>query len=262
MAERLNEAKARRIYLVLRDRILSNAMAPGTRLPTENDLARFHRVSRVTVRRALAELAREQMIERRRSKGTRVIYRAEAKPMTADISNALASLIEMGARTVSRLLAFDYVPGAGQVAQALGLDPNEEMQRSIRVRSVKGMPFSYLTAHVPERIGATYSKRDLASNPLLSLLERAGVNIERATQRVSAVLATPEVAQALKVRTGSPLIELVRVVYDRDGRGVEHLHALYRPDRYNFEIDLERAKLGKTRMWTPAPRSKSHRKTH
>ena len=44
MAERLSEAKARQVYLVLRDRILSSAIAPGARLPTENDLARYHRV--------------------------------------------------------------------------------------------------------------------------------------------------------------------------------------------------------------------------
>jgi len=251
VTERLSEAKARRVYLVLRDRILSNALAAGSRLPTENDLARFHRVSRVTVRRALAELAREKLIERRRSSGTRVIYRPSSKPLTADIADALATLVEMGERTTSKLLAFGSVAAEGAVAGALAVAPDETLQRSVRVRSVSGMPFSYLTAHVPERIGRTYSKRELATKPLLGLFERAGVKIARASQRISAVLATPEVAGALNVRIGSPLIELVRVVYDSDGCGVEHLHALYRPDRYNFEMDLERAGDGSARIWAP-----------
>ena len=43
------------------------------------------------------------------------------------------------------------------------------------------------------------------------------------------------------MHTGSPLIELVRIVYDQAGRGVEYLHALYRPDRYGFEFDLVRS---------------------
>ena len=251
VTERLSEAKARRVYLVLRDRILSNALAAGSRLPTENDLARFHRVSRVTVRRPLAELAREKLIERRRSAGTRVIYRPSSKPLTADIANALATLVEMGERTVSKLLTFGYVAAEGAVAEALAVAPGEMLQRSVRVRSINGMPFSHLTAHVPERIGRTYTKRELATKPLLGLFERSGVTIERAAQRISAVLATPETANALDVRTGSPLIELVRVVYDSDGRGVEHLHALYRPDRYNFEMDLERAGDGSARTWAP-----------
>src|SRR5882724_11543377 len=84
VAERLSETKARQVYLILRYRILSNALAPGARLPTEVDLARFHQVSRVTVRRALAELSREQLIERRRASGTHVTHRPPSKPMTAD----------------------------------------------------------------------------------------------------------------------------------------------------------------------------------
>jgi len=252
VAEQLSEAKARRVYLILRDRILSNAFQPGARLPTEVDLARFHRVSRVTVRRALAELSREQLIERRRASGTRVIYQPSSKPMTADIANVLSALVEMGERTSSKLLSFTYVPATGAVAEALGATTAEKLQRSVRVRSTGGMPFSYLVAHVPERIGRTYTRKDLADKPLLALLERSGVKIERASQRIGAVLATPETAQALKVRVGSPLIELVRVVHDSDGRGVEHLHALYRPDRYTLEMELERSAEKNGRTWQPA----------
>ena len=260
MAEGLSEGKSRRIYLVLRDRILSNALTHGARLPTENDLARFHRVSRVTVRRALAELERERMIERRRSSGTRVIYQPKSKPMTADISGVLANLTEMGERTASELRAFEYLPAAASIAEALGLEPGANVQRSVRIRSVKGMPFSYLTAHVPEEIGRTYSRSQLATQPLLGLLERSGAKLDRASQRISAVLASPDLAHALKVRVGSPLIELVRVVFDRSGRGVEHLHALYRPDRYNFEMELVRSGEIDAPTWMPDASTKTLRK--
>jgi GntR family transcriptional regulator len=251
----LGEAKAKQVYLVLRDRILSGAAGFGARLPTENELAKSHGVSRVTVRRALGELARERLIERRRSAGTRVIYRSSPAPMNADISGVLANLAEMGRRTAVKLLSFDYVPAEGAVAQALGVGPNELLQRSVRVRAVDGVPFSYLTTHVPESISLTFSKQELASRPLLELLERAGVKVEHARQRISAVLATGEVADALDVRTGSPLIELVRVVYDQAGRGVEHLHARYRPDRYAFEIDLVRSGAADTKGWSPVVRA-------
>lgn len=255
MRDWLGEAKAKQVYLVLRDRILSGAAGFGARLPTENELAQVHGVSRVTVRRALAELARERLIERRRSAGTRVIYRPSPAPMTADISGVLANLADMGRRTAAKLLAFDYVPAEGAVAAALGVGPDQMLQRAVRVRSVDGVPFSYLTTHVPESISVTFTKQELAARPLLELLERAGVKAERARQRISAGLATPDVAEALGVRTGSPLIELVRVVYDRSGRGVEHLHALYRPDRYAFEIDLVRSGAADTKAWSPVTRA-------
>ena len=253
MADRLQEAKARQVYLVLRDRIMSGAMIFGARLPNENDLARVHGVSRVTVRRALGELAREHLIERRRSAGTRVVYRPSPARMTADISGVLANLADMGRSTKVQLLSFDYVQASGPAAEALGARAHESLQRSVRVRSVDDLPFSYLLAHVPERIGVTFSAKDLADRPLLELLERSGVKVERATQRISAGLAAPDVACALGVKTGSPLIELVRTVYDRDGRGVEHLHALYRPDRYSFEFDLVRSGGARKKSWSALP---------
>jgi GntR family transcriptional regulator len=250
----LGEAKAKQVYLVLRDRILSGAIGFGAKLPTENELAHHHGVSRVTVRRALGELARERLIERRRSAGTRVIYRPSPAPITADISGVLANIADMGRRTAVKLLSFDYVPAEGAVAQALDAAPDQLLQRSVRVRSVDGLPFSYLITHVPESVSVTFTQQELASRPLLELLDRAGVKVEHARQRISAGLATPDVAEALDVRSGSPLIELVRVVYDQSGRGVEHLHALYRPDRYAFEIDLVRSGAADTKAWAPVVR--------
>jgi GntR family transcriptional regulator len=247
----LGEAKAKRVYLVLRDRILSGAVGFGAKLPNENELARYHGVSRVTVRRALGELARERLIERRPSAGTRVIYRPAPAPMTADISGVLANLADMGRRTAVQLLSFDYVPAQGAVAEALGTEPDQLLQRSVRVRSIDGLPFSYLVAHVPESVSVTFTAEELGRRPLLELLERAGVKVERARQRISAGLATPQVAKALGLHTGSPLIELVRVVYDQAGRGVEYLHALYRPDRYSFEFDLMRSGVNDNRGWAP-----------
>jgi GntR family transcriptional regulator len=255
VAGRLQEAKARQVYLVLRDRIINGAVHFGSRLPNENDLAAAHGVSRVTVRRALGELQREHLIERRRSAGTRVVYRPPPARMTADISGILANLADMGRSTKVKLLSFDYVQARGPAAEALDIVDSEILQRSVRVRSADGVPFSYLVTHVPERIGITYKAKDLADRPLLELLERSGVKVERATQRISACLAAPDVARALGVTSGSPLIELIRIVYDRDGRGVEHLHALYRPDRYGLEFDLVRSGVAKKRSWTALPQS-------
>lgn len=257
----LGEAKAKQVYLVLRDRILSGAVVFGARLPNENELANNHGVSRVTVRRALGELARERLIERRRSAGTRVIYRPSPAPMIADISGVLANLADMGRRTAVKLLSFDYVPAEGVVAQMLGVGPDQLLQRSVRMRSVDGQPFSYLTTHVPESISVTFTGQELGSRPLLELLERAGVKVEHARQRISAGLATSDVAEALGLRTGSPLIELVRVVYDQAGRGVEHLHALYRPDRYAIEIELVRSGAADTKVWAPVIRRPSKGRT-
>jgi GntR family transcriptional regulator len=130
--------------------------------------------------------------------------------MIADISGMLANPADMGRRTAGKFMSFAYVPAERAVAQALGV-PLDQML-PVRVRSVDGEPFSYLTTYAPQSISLTFAQQEPASRPLFDLIERAWVKIEHARQRVSARFAAPDVAAALSVRTGTPLIELTRAV--------------------------------------------------
>lgn len=252
MSTAIEPHKARRIYLLLRDQISSGQLSHGARLPGEPALATEHGVSRVTVRRALDLLSSEGMVVRRAGSGTFVQGQVAARPIVTDLPNMLSGLIQMGRATGVKLLSFEYAQPTPAIAEDLRLDAGERVQRSVRVRLIDDAPFSYLTTHVPERVGVTYTEGDLAATPLLELMERSGLTAERASQTISATLAGPEVADALQLDLGSPLIALTRVVYDPSGRGIEHLHALYRPDRYSFQMDLVRTGDTGRRSWTPA----------
>lgn len=262
MAPTMEPLKARRLYLLLREQILQGEVAIDARLPSEPALAQEHGVSRVTVRRALDKLASDGMIERRPGSGTFVSGSGKTRmPVVADFSNVLTHLVEMGRKTGVRLISFAYVNATPAMAEELRLDPGERLQRSVRVRLIDGQPFSYLVTHVPERIGMSYSEADLASTPLLELLERSGLVAERATQTIGATLAGPEAADALDLDIGAALLSMTRVVFEPSGRGIEHLQALYRPDRYSFHMDLERTGADGARRWTPADAVRIGKKT-
>lgn len=251
MHQTAEPSKSRRLYLLLRDRITNGEWEPGAKLTGEPRLAAENGVSRVTLRRALDRLAAEGLLVRRPGAGT-YVGEPRVRPAVADLSNLLAQLAEMGRNTSVRLLHFAYADPPAPVARALRLAPGERVQRSVRVRLSDGHPFSHLTAHVPERIGRAYTEADLAATPLLELLERSGAVAERAEQAIGAVLAAPDAAAALGVEVGSPLLSLTRTVFDPADRGVEHLHALYRPDRYALRMDLVRAGVPGGRHWAPA----------
>lgn len=251
MSSPMEPLKAHSLYLLLRERILSGEVGSEGRLPSEPALAQEHGVSRVTVRRALDRLAGDGMIERRPGSGTFVSGGKTLMPVVADFSNALTHLVEMGRKTGVRLISFGYVAAMPAMAEELRLDAGERLQRSVRVRLIDGQPFSYLVTHVPERIGISYSEADLASTPLLDLLERSGIVAERARQTIGATLASPDVAAALDLDIGAALIAMTRVVFDPSGRGIEHLQAFYRPDRYSFHMELERTGADGARRWMP-----------
>jgi GntR family transcriptional regulator len=251
MSQAAGLTRARGTYLALRDRISRGEIRPGERFPGEPVLASKLGVSRVTLRRALDRLEAEGLIERRAGSGTYLRPSENAGPMIADLANVLTHLVEMGRKTAVKLIAFAYHEPAPEIATALGLAPGERVQRSIRVRLIDGEPFSYLVTSVPERIGIHWSEADLSRRPLLELLERAGVPADRATQTISATLASPDVASELATEPGAALLALTRTVYDPSGRGIEHLQALYRPDRHSFQMDLVRTGYREGRRWQP-----------
>jgi GntR family transcriptional regulator len=248
----IESTKTHRLYLLLKERIVTGVLASGERLPGEPQLASAHGLSRVTVRRALDGLSREGLVRRRAGSGTYVSGTEPPKPLQSDLANMLAHLAAMGRETTVQLLAFGYMAPSATVAHALGLAPGDEAQHAVRVRSMGGEPFSHLTTHVPARIGRRFSADDLANTPLLTLLERAGVVVDTAEQTISATLAAPEVAAALGVEIGAPLLSLTRVVRDKAGKGIEYLSALYRPDRHRFHMELTRAGEGADRHWQAA----------
>jgi len=246
--------KTRRIYLLLKDTITSGSHPPGTPLPGELKLAETHGVSRVTIRRALDALVSDGLIERRAGSGT-VTRQPPAMPqqIRADFATLMPQIRQMGEETTARLLSFSYATPPALVAEALRLAADVRVQNAVRLRLARGLPFSYLTTYVPEDIASAYSEADLAAAPLLRLLERSGLRIDHAQQSVSAVLAAPEVAEALETEVGAALIALTRVVYDETGRGIEYLSALYRPDRFRLEMTLNRVDAEDAPLWQPVP---------
>ncbi|MEM1287596.1 MAG: GntR family transcriptional regulator [Pseudomonadota bacterium] len=255
--------KAHRVYLLLKDDITRGVLADGAGLPSEQKLAELYSVSRVTIRRALNALLRDGLIEKRAGSGSRVRSDSITRQLIkADISTLLPHLEQIASKTDARLLEFGYCEAPAAIAQGLGLTEKARVQRAVRVRFINGEPFSYLVTHVPEEVALSYSEADLATQPLFGLLELGGVRIGGASQTVSATLATPDLAASLKVAAGSALLTLERVVRDEHGRGVEHLLASYRPDRFQLSMSLERVGDHENRHWEPIVDLKSEMNAH
>jgi len=119
----------------------------------------------------------------------------------------------------------------------------------VRVRAVPSarVPFSHLTAWVPEEIGRRYEARDLATRPLLQLLEEAAGPALRAEQVISAKLADSTVGPLLGIEQGSALLWVRRQVRNGEGRVIEAIEALYRPELYEYTHDMVRA----DGLWNP-----------
>jgi len=240
-----------KIYIVLREQILEGLLGQDELLPSEIELAESYKVSRVTIRRTLERLELDGLILRQRGRGTFVRPVLASKPVKADVTGLMENLLQMGLRTKVRVLEFCYMAASHEVAHQLELNRGAIVQKAVRLRSYKGKPFSYATTYVPEEIGRTFTETDLTNQPLLSLLDRAGIRMTSAEQRVTARAADAVVGRLLDVEIGAPLLLIVRVVRDQKDRPVEYIRALYRPDRYEYQVSMTRGTGSRLELWRP-----------
>jgi len=228
-----------RIYRLLKQAIKNLEYGFDGVLPSEHALAKKYDVSRLTIRRSLDLLQQEGLIKKHQGVGTFVsLTQAQTSPLKADINALMSSLTEMGSLTQLKLIHFSYEAPIPWLKSLLELEDDEQVQKSIRVRSYQEQPFSHLTTYVPEAIGRLYSREDLANHPLHELFKKNGIQVHSADQSLTAALADPERAAALNVEPGSALLFLRRLVKDSSGRPIEYLEAAYQPDRYEYKMKL------------------------
>ena len=135
-----------KIYLIIRDRILSGEYPDQSLLPSEHELAELFGVSRITAKRALNEISAEGLCDRKRGKGSCVTYKPATTPLKTDVQGLLDYLFQMNLATEGFVLEFDYVDASAEIATVMKIAEGEEIQRSVRVRHLEGTPFSYLIA--------------------------------------------------------------------------------------------------------------------
>lgn len=248
--------KYHQIYLVLREQLQEGRFDAG--LPGEMTLMQQFAVARVTVRRALEQLQKEGMISREPGRGTRPVQpkidvkygpASDRQVSRAHLTGLLENLVSMGLRTSVKVLEVETVAASSAVAAALLIDVGDSVQKAVRVRSTKEGPLSHITTYVPAYIARQFGKRELAKKPILVLLEESGVKVGRAHQTISAKLADAVIAKHLDVAVGTALLAVRRLIYDDQERPVQWLHGLYRPDRYEYEMQLSRVGSIDAKVW-------------
>lgn len=254
MARELPLPKYHQIYLVLREQIQEGRFAEG--LPGELALMRQFQVARVTVRRALEQLSGEGLISRNPGRRTRALEVPAARTegsrppvRRARLTGLLENLVSMGLQTRVKVLEVQAIAASAAVAEALQISPGDAVQKAVRVRSTREGPLSHITTYVPGVVGRRFGARELAQKPILMLLEECGVKVGRAQQTISARLADATLAQHLEVGVGSALLAVRRLILDDRERPVQWLHGLYRPDRYEYVMQLSRVGSIDAKVW-------------
>jgi GntR family transcriptional regulator len=216
----------------LAEMISAGRLAPGDRMPTEHALAEWLDVSRMTLRHALASLARRGLVTRAvgRRGGTFV-----AEPKLEQDRTTLAGFSEQlrrhGMVAGARVLSATERPAGPVSAAALELADGDPVYEVRRVRLGNGRPIGLERSVFPAAAfpGMLDCRLDGSLYDLLG--ERYGERPCRARESLEPVTAGVREAEALEVREGAPLMQVERTAYGQAGRPVEFARDLFRGDR-------------------------------
>lgn len=238
MSEDAAQPRWHQVMTALSDRIADGTHPPGERLPVESELAAQFAVNRLTVRQALAELARAGTIRTVHGRGSYVAERPYRFALRATTPSIVAQMREVD-RTVTQHLVDHAVVPRSDLPDPPAL-PGEEVLRLDTVMSVDGEAWSRDTTWLPADRFAGVPAVWTPQTSLTGLLLGAyGVRLRRSWRRHSAEPASPRDAAALDVALGAPLLVLTGANTDEHGGPLSQVHRRTRGDRIEYVVDLD-----------------------
>ena len=208
-------------------------------LPSENELADRHGISRQTVRHALDELERDGWIYRQKGVGSFAVARRVEQEVSALVSTSEA-MRQRGWRLETRVLSLERLPAPSRIAAALEISPDSPVYELRRVRLADGAPVSLQTNYLPAALTPRLEENDLSASLYRLLESRYALRLWTGRETLRAAGATNHEAHLLDIREGAPVMRTERITWAANGVAIEYLEAIWRGDRYDFIVTLTR----------------------
>lgn len=216
--------------------IAAGRLEPDSQLPPERDLAGLADVSRVTVRKAVAQLVSDGLVEPRRGAGSFVRARGpKLEQSLSTLTSFTDYMLARGKSSTSQLLQRGLFAPTPDESVALGISSADRVARIERLRSADGIPMAIERSSLPEDI---LPDPDRVKTSLYTILRETGGAPTRAIQRITAINLASHEARMLNLAEGAAALRIDRTGYLPTGRPIEFTRGLYRSDIYDFVAEL------------------------
>jgi len=227
----------------LRERILDGTYGAHQQLPTESDLTRAYRVSRITVRQALSDLQKEGLLFKIRGKGS-FVSKPKAFQELARLQGFGEAMHRHGYETYNRLVGLKTLRAPKAVAARLGAKGGDSVCEIRRVRFLNREPISLDVTYVRSDIGERLAKEDLATRDIFAIIENDyGIALGEAELHIEAATADAPLARLLGIEEGAPILRIERLTFTAAGAPLDFEYLYYRGDAFQYRLRVERGAL-------------------
>lgn len=238
-----------RIFSQLRDEILAGVYDAEAALPSDKQLEDRFGVSRITIRRALDELARLGLVNRAKGKATGVPDRR--LPIFADVDDELGNMLAAISNLRTKVISFRWRQADAFLADKLHVPEREKLLRIARLRSRPSGPVMFSWLYLPRWAAEGLTREDMAAHAIVDLLRERGVVLTSGEQTMRALPCEPELAQHLGLSPGDPIFFIRRLIRDAHHRPVMFNDVAFRWDCFVYNMILEPTRQSVTGKLTP-----------
>lgn len=228
----------------LRKEIVDGIYPVGSQLPTEQQLCERFAVSRYTIREALRRLREDNLIASRPRAGTLVVPRPASNSYAQDVVS-IDDLLAFAAGAQLTIESNAMVTVDDDLAARTGLQSGSQWLavRGYRQADGSDTPVCTTEYYINRAFAAVGRLLQRHSGPIFPLIEDLfGVSIVEVHQEMAAVAVTPELAEALKVGTGSAALEMRRTYTTSDGEVAQVTVNTHPSSRYRHSMTMRRIK--------------------
>ena len=235
----------KQLFNYLNAQIEGHQFKPGDRIPSESELAKEFNISRVTIRRALQELAHQEKIVSVPGKGSFVLQ-PKIEPLTA-LTSFSENMRAQGYEPSYQDTQVTVISPTKQIQAHLKVPEKEQVLHIHRMMLADGVPMAIQNVYLAERVycrnRSLFVPEILNRISLYKLFElQLGLSLFRADEWVDASKATQEEAGLLQIKKDDSVLVIDRVTYAMtEPDPIEYVHQLYSASRYRYKVELFRS---------------------
>lgn len=220
----------------IRQMILTGDLSVGDRLPAEVDLAKKYGVGRITIRKAINELVTDDLLVRRRGKGT-FVAEPKINRDLVDVTSFTERMQSRGIRAGAICHKVSKFKTDEKLLRKLQLPKGADVVEIIRIRLTNGTPVALERSYLPSNLCPDIENEDLENNSLYYLLEQKySIRPQHSVKTLELTRATSEEAKLLQVSTGTPLFLMLATVFTEENQVLEYAKNLFLGDRFRFQV--------------------------
>lgn len=222
------------IYRILKKRILSGYYE-NSAFPSSVQACAEFGVSRISTKNAFTRLHQEALISMSRGRTTHARSPHDDKKICSDLGSFFSDLERLELGTTVRIIRHESCRADTEIAGALECEPNAEIEKTIKLRSVDRVPFSIVQICVPQHIAKRFETTSFHKPISIELMRSYGIELQNVDERISARIADRAISKSLSVPVGAAVLKIVRVYLSSENTPVISTIGYYRSDRYEHE---------------------------